>query len=116
MPSCQIRTRDHAIIVTLPSSVDHVVSMDLEKELREYVARQPKALLCDLSATKYVSSSGIRVFFAIAKMAKTSQVHFGVFSLTAFADHIFRVTGFDRVIAIYDSEDAAIKAVGRLLS
>ncbi|MGA2160938.1 MAG: STAS domain-containing protein [Methanoregula sp.] len=113
MALCTLREKGNCLIVTLPVSVDHVEAMTLEKELREYVARQPKALLCDMSGTKYVSSSGLRVFLAIGKMAKTSMVHFGIFSLTKFVDHIFSMTGFTQVIAIYDTEEAAVRAVSK---
>ncbi|MDD1702416.1 MAG: STAS domain-containing protein [Methanoregula sp.] len=114
MALCTIQTTGDSIIVTLPAHIDHVEAMSLEKELREYIAREPKALLCDMSGSKYVSSSGLRVFLSIGKMAKTSHVHFGVFSLTKFVDHIFSMTGFTQIIAIYDTKDAAIRAVARL--
>src|SRR5208337_479433 len=113
MALCAVRTNGEIIIVTLPVSVDHVEAMTLEKELREYVARQPKALLCDMSGTKYVSSSGLRVFLAIGKMAKSSRIHFGLYSLTKFADHIFSMTGFTNLFAIYDTEDAAVRAISK---
>jgi anti-sigma B factor antagonist len=113
MALCAVRTKGEILIATLPVSVDHVEAMTLEKELREYVAREPQALFCDMSGTKYVSSSGLRVFLAIGKMAKASHVHFGIFSITKFADHIFSMAGFTPLFAIYDTEDAAVRAVSR---
>jgi anti-sigma B factor antagonist len=114
MALCEVRTRGEITIVVIPPMIDHVAAMTLEKELREFVSRQPKALLCDCSGTKYISSSALRVFLLIAKMAKTANVHFGVFSLTQFVDHIFTVSGFASLFSIYDNEDAAVRAVSRL--
>jgi anti-anti-sigma factor len=114
MALCEVRTRGEITIVTLPTMIDHVAAMTLEKELRELVARQPKALFCDCAGTKYISSSALRVFLIIAKMAKAAKVHFGVFSLTHFVDHIFSVSGFASLFTIYDTEDSAVKAASRL--
>jgi len=114
MALCEVRTRGEITIVTLPPMIDHVAAMALEKELREFVARQPKALLCDCTGTKYISSSALRVFLIIAKMAKAANVHFGVFSLTRFVDHIFTVSRFASLFTVYDNEEAAVRNVSRL--
>jgi anti-sigma B factor antagonist len=98
----------------MPLSIDHVAALTLENELRELVARQPKAVLCDLSGTKYISSSGLRIFLSTAKMAKTSRIHFGLFAITPFVDRILSLSGFMSLFVIYDSEEAALRAVSRL--
>lgn len=110
---CTVRTKGEIIIVTLPVSLDHVASMTLEKELREYIAGEHRALLCDLSDTRFVSSSGLRVFLVIGKLAKAAGIRFGLFSLTKFVDRIFSMAGFTRLFAIYDTEDAAVRAMAK---
>jgi len=111
MASCTVRTKGEILIVTLPEHIDHIEAMAVEKELREYVAREPKALLCDMSGTKYVSSSGLRAFLAIGKMAKASGIRYGFFGLTKFVDHIFLMSGFWSLFSMYDSEEAAVRAI-----
>ena len=113
MVLCTLRERENCLMVTLPRTIDHIMAQDLEKELREYIALKPKALLCDMSGAEYISSSGLRVILAVAKTAKLSGVHFGVFALTKFAGHIFSMTGFMQLITIYPDEKAALQAVAR---
>jgi anti-sigma B factor antagonist len=110
---CAVRTNGEILIVTMPVSLDHVAAMTLEKELREYVARTPRALLCDLSGTRFLSSSGLRVLLVIGKLAKAAGIRFGLFSLTKFVDRIFSMAGFTRLFAIYDTEDAAVRAMAK---
>jgi anti-sigma B factor antagonist len=114
MGLCTVREQDGILIVVMPTSIDHVAALSLEKEFREFVARQPKALLCDMAETKYISSSALRIFLETAKAAKSTGMHFGLFSLTPFADHIMSVSGFAALFAIYDTEDAAVRAASRL--
>nr|WP_319376022.1 STAS domain-containing protein [uncultured Methanoregula sp.] len=110
MALCNVRTRDKILIVSLPLSVDHVAAMALEKELRTYLAQKPASLLCDMSGTTYVSSSGLRIFLTMAKMAKVSGIHFGFFSITPFVDHVFKLSGFKALFAIYPTEEDAVRA------
>ncbi|MFA4860913.1 STAS domain-containing protein [Methanoregula sp.] len=113
MALCEVRTHDNILILTLPLSVDHVVSMTLKTEIQGYIAQKPKSILCDMSQTRYVSSSGLRVFLLIAKEAKVAGIHFGLFAITPFVDHVFGVSGFKALLAFYDSEDAAVRAAMR---
>jgi anti-sigma B factor antagonist len=98
------------MIVSLPLSVDHVAAMALDNDLRNYLAQKPVSLICDMSGTKYVSSSGLRVFLNIAKTAKVSGIHFGFFSLTPFVAHVFDLSGFRALFAIYPTEEDAVRA------
>lgn len=113
MGSCTIREESGVLIVTLPESVDHVAAISLEKEFREFVARQPKALLCDLSATKYISSSALRIFLETTKSAKRAGIPFGLFAPTSFVIHIIDISGFTSIFSLYDTEEAALRAVLR---
>lgn len=113
MGLCTIREQGKTLIVSLPESVDHVAAISLEKEFREFVARQPEALLCDLSGTKYVSSSALRIFLETAKAAKRSGIDFCLFSPTSFVTHIIDISGFASIFPLYDTEEAALRAISR---
>jgi len=113
MALCTVREKGEISIAALPLNVDHVAAMTVEKELRELAFREPRALLLDLSGTKYVSSSGLRVVLLLAKMTEAAGIPFGVFSLSPFVDRTFSMSGFAKVISIYDTEDAAVRAVSR---
>jgi len=113
MALCTIRQKGTITIAALPPQIDHVAATEVEKELRELVLHAPKAILLDFSKTEYVSSSGLRVFLVIAKITQTARISYGVFSLTRFVDHIFSISGFRKVLPVYDNEEAAIRAVSR---
>ena len=114
MGLCTVREHDGVLVVALPASVDHVAALTLEKEFREFAARQPKAILCDLTETKYISSSALRIFLTTAKAAKTSGTYFGLFSPTSFVVHIIDVAGFAPLFPTYDTEEAALHVIAKL--
>jgi anti-sigma B factor antagonist len=113
MTLCEVRTVGKITIVVMPIQIDHVAALTLDHELHELTNREPKALFCDFSPTKYISSSGLRIILKTAKTVKADGGHFGVFSLTPFVDHIFTMSGFSQVVYIYDTEEAAVRAVSR---
>ena len=113
MELCKVRTSGGIITVIMPNQIDHVAALTLDHELRELAAREPRALLCDLSPTEYISSSGLRILLKTAKTVKAGGGHFGVFALTPFVDHIFTMSGFAHILSIYDTEEAAVRAVSR---
>ena len=112
MTLCEVRTNGEITIVVMPLQIDHVVAMTLDLELHE-LAVGKKALLCDFSGTKYISSSGLRAVLKTAKTVKGAGGRFGIFSITPFVAHIFTMSGFSQVIAIYDTEEAAVRAISR---
>jgi len=113
MTLCEVRTNGDITIVVMPLQIDHVAALTLDHELHEFAIRGPKALFCDFSHTKYISSSGLRIILKTAKTVKADNGNFGVFSLTPFVDHIFSMSGFSKVVSIYDTEEAAVRAVSR---
>ena len=101
------------MIVAMPPQIDHVVALMLERELRDLADSRPEALFFNFSASEYISSSGLRVVLATAKIVKAAGGHFGIFSLTPFVVHIFSVSGFTQLISVYDNEEAALRSVSR---
>jgi anti-anti-sigma factor len=84
--------------------------MGLEQEIMEYVAQKPKSILWDMSGTRYLSSSALRVILIIAKKTKVNGIHFGLFSTTPFVDHVFDMSGLKPILPVYKSEEEAIRA------
>ena len=103
MTLCTTENEGEIIFVHMPPQIDHIAARSLELELRSSVIEEPGALLCDFSETRYISSSGLRVILAIAKMMKSSGGRFGIYSLSPFIAHIFSMSGFSQVISIYES-------------
>jgi len=111
MTLCEVRTTEDITIVVMPLQIDHIAAMTLDHELQGLIAEKPTGLLLDCSHTKYISSSGLRIILKTAKAVKTGGGRFGVFAITPFVDHIFTMSGFSQLFSIYDTEEAAIRAV-----
>jgi len=104
--------------ITRVETIDSVAMMEridsdtagvLEKTLNNLVATGSKEIVCDFSATTYISSAGLRVFLSITKKLARSQGRIVLCSLRPNVTDVLRIAGFDQIIQIYPTREAAIK-------
>ena len=100
--------REGQVLVLSPQGrIDSVNAREFQALVTGYVDGGEENMIVDLSNLDYISSAGIRVMQLASKALKEAG---GQFLLCAMRDHIgkvFRISGFDRVIAISDTlEDA----------
>jgi anti-anti-sigma factor len=69
-------------------------------------------VLADLAEVHYVSSAGLRVLLKAAKQAKTAGVAFAVSGPQAPVREVLEISGFDKILAIHPTRDAALAAMG----
>lgn len=69
-------------------------------------------VVADLTATRYVSSAGLRVLLKLAKQAKAAGAAFAVCGLQPAVKEVFEISGFDRVLSVHGSRDEALAALG----
>jgi anti-anti-sigma factor len=96
-------------IVSLVERVDSDSAGPLEKTLNNLVATGSNVILCDFSATAYISSAGLRVLLSVTKNLVRSQGRLAICSLRPNVMQIFTVAGINQVIPVYPTRDEAIR-------
>ncbi len=100
--------RGHDItVVGMLERLDSVTARVAEKELNGVIDNGEMSLLLDFSATKYISSAGLRVVLQAAKRMKAKGGRFALCSLQELVHEIFETAGLARVVDLYESEEAA---------
>lgn len=66
--------------------------------------------MVDCASLSYVSSAGLRAFLVAAKAAETKGVSFSACSLGSDVASVFTISGFDRIVPIFDSISEATAA------
>jgi len=65
-------------------------------------------VVADLAEVHYVSSAGLRVLLKAAKQAKAAGGSFAVASPQAPVREVLEISGFDKILSIHPSRDAAV--------
>ena len=71
-------------------------------------------VVLDFTQVDYVSSAGLRVVLLAAKQTRALQGGFAIFGMAKPIHHVFEMSGFARIIALFDTEAAAVASAGGL--
>jgi len=95
--------------VTMMARVDSDTAGVLEKSLTSLLEAGSKKIVCDFSATTYISSAGLRVLLSVTKSLVRSEGRIVLCSLRPNVNEIFTIAGFNQIIPIVPTREAAIR-------
>lgn len=81
------------ITIALSGRLDKLSSPELEKEMKEVVAKK-KDIIFDMKDLTYISSAGLRVLLATEKENKVNEKNTTIINVNSDVMDIFVVTGF----------------------
>lgn len=81
-----------------------------ESLLENGVDSSDNALILDFEHVTFLSSAGLRVALTIANRFNKPGKHFAICALQEGVRAIVEVSGFDKVIPIYESQVSAVEA------
>ena len=100
------------VIARADGRIDSSNSREFHSELEAVVADSDAALVLDFGDVTYISSAGMRVILLTAKSLQKSGTKFALCSMNDSIREVFKISGFDKVIEIHDSQAEALSAVG----
>lgn len=95
-------------VLKMSGKLDTVSSPDVQQIVVEAIDTADEGVVIEMSNVSFVSSAGLRVMLIGAKASKAKGKAFRLAGLNDGVGDVFRMTGFDRLIDIYDDTDAAI--------
>lgn len=102
---------DGVLIASPMGRVDSVNSAAFREALVSEVPSDERALLLDLCGLSYMSSAGLSVLLVLAKRFRGSGKAMGMCGLPAAISAVVTLSGFDKIIPVYETRDAALEAM-----
>ncbi len=99
------------LIAKTGGRVDGTNATEFQDSLKNVINPDDKAVILNFEDLSYISSAGLRVILLTAKDMRTANVKFAVCSLSQSVRDVFTISGFDQIIDIHDSQQAAVSAV-----
>ena len=96
------------LIAIVLGRIDGSNADEFQKGLEAEINSADQALLLDFERVSYISSAGLRVGLIMAKQFNEPGKQFGICSLSDPVSEVVVASGFDKIISIYESRDAAI--------
>ena len=89
-----IQERDGQLVAVFEGRLDTAAAVQTEKDLQGLEACEGKDIILDCSALDYISSSGLRLFLGVLKMAKAKGSHTYITGMNNDIRNVFTMTGF----------------------
>ena len=90
---------ENELTIVIEGRIDTITSEDLKKEIDEEIDNFD-SLTLDFEKVKYISSAGLRVLVSTQKKLKAANKPFVIKNVDDELNKIFRITGFDKILAI----------------
>lgn len=88
--------------------IDSATGPAFEKDVLGQIDKGKRRLLLDFADLAYISSAGLRIVLLAAKRMKSSGGRLALCSLNPQISEVFEISGFNRIIDIHPSRDAAL--------
>ena len=109
----EIHTRKdkNVIIVSVKGRVDAVTAPEFEKNLSDLISKGEIIFLLNFGDLEYISSAGLRSILSTAKKLKEQKGKIVLTGLKGSVGEVFKISGFDSIFKIFDSEENALKEI-----
>jgi anti-anti-sigma factor len=95
-------------VVRVKGRLDSSSSAAFEAQVLPAIRPGANRVVLDFSALDYVSSAGLRAVLLTAKQTRATQGGFAIFGMAAPVHQVFKMSGFARIIPLFDTEAEAV--------
>ena len=103
--------RDGVLTARVSGRIDGSNAAGFEKTVRAAIEDSDRAVLIDCEGLSFISSAGLRVVLLTAKTLMGRNAGFAPCSMSEPIREVFRISGFDTVVAIHPIREEAFAAL-----
>lgn len=100
-----------AVIARAAGRIDSSNSREFHSGLEAVLTDDDPAVVLNFEDISYISSAGMRVILITAKSLQSKGVKLVLCSMNDSIREVFKISGFDKIIPIHDSQSEALTAV-----
>jgi anti-sigma B factor antagonist len=105
------RSMDGITIIDVSGRMDAATSRDVETALNSIIESGTRKIVFHGKDLSYISSSGLRVILASLKRLKQDSGEMALAALQPAPLEVIKMTGFDRIFTLYETDELAVKAL-----
>ena len=88
--------------------IDTQAATDMDEALQSAVSAGKHNMVVDMSGVDYISSAGLRALAAVLVKSRAEGGDMKLAALNARVTRVFRIIGFDVLMSVHDTLEAAI--------
>lgn len=98
------------VILRCEGRLDATTAPRLEDEINALLDQERIKIMIDFTRIDYLSSAGMRLLLSMTKRLKAKKGKLSIFALHDEVSEIIHMAGFEKVLAIYGSQEEATQA------
>ncbi len=99
------------LIVSVGGRVDGANATEFQAALESAIQPDDHGVVMDMGNLRYISSAGLDVILSVAKAVRKQNAKLVGCSLSGSVREVFAISGFDRIVPIFDSQADALQAL-----
>ncbi len=103
---------DKVLTARVDGRIDGSNAAQFEEMMRTAIEESDNAVIIDCEKLAYISSAGLRAVLMTAKTLSSRNAKLALCSLTDPIREVFEISGFDKIVPIFDSQSDARASVG----
>lgn len=103
--------QSNSLVIKPQGRIDGNNAHDFQVSFTAMTTDSDDPVIVDMSGLIYISSAGLRAVLLIAKALRKRGVAFALCALSPSIKKVLEMSGFDKIIAIHDSQADAIAAI-----
>jgi len=100
-----------AVVIAVSGRIDAVTAPEMEKTLRDWMAKGETRFVLNFSRLEYISSAGLRAILAAGKQLKSKEGRMVFYGLRGSVKEVFKISGFETVFQVFETEEEALVQV-----
>lgn len=101
--------RGDVLILRIRGRLDAISAPAAEKKIFESIDKSEYKILIDMSGVNYLSSAGMRMLLSTSKRLRALSGKLYLSGLTVSVLDVLRMSGFDHVLDLFESEEEAFR-------
>ena len=95
-------------VFVLEGRIDTEEAVEMDQTLQAAVSQGQHKMVLDMASVRYISSAGLRTLADVLTKNKQAGGDLKLVALNQKVVRVFRIIGFDKFFAVYDTCEAAI--------
>lgn len=101
------------VVARASGRIDSSNSREFHASLESVLDDDDSAVVLDFENVTYISSAGMRVILLTAKSLRSNGKEFSLCSMSDAVREVFKISGFDKIIPVHDSQSEALAAASQ---
>ena len=100
--------QENVLILKPQGRIDSANAHDFQQSISAAIGERQSAAVADFEGITYMSSAGLRAILIVAKALRQRGARFALCSMTPVIADVFTISGFSKVISVFDSRAEAL--------